>query len=86
MSMITVHVKQKHIKRGVYGSCSRCPIALAVKERIGRRNVWAAPRCIQIGEKTFVTPPKSVDTFIKRFDNYLKVNPFSFKLKYDKTK
>lgn len=75
-----VRVSQKHIARGLVGSTTSCPIALAVQEQCqGKWVVWDSfvhtsnpRRSIQL--------PRRAQKFIMDFDGRLPVKPFTFRM------
>jgi hypothetical protein len=87
--MTTVNVTQEDIDTGTAGSCSECPVALAVTYALGlgeRDSVRVTASSIYVyptGSR-FRSPP-SVKKFIKDFDSplNLSVEPFSFELVED---
>lgn len=84
--MIKIHVKQKHIKAGIKGNCSFCPVALAVKEHFGNDvEMVRVGALISVHHKhRFLDTyrmSRSVERFISKFDTKKKVKPFNFFLK-----
>lgn len=87
-----IQVNQEHIDKGVVGSVSECPVALAVKEHSGCDRVVANPSYIMVANKgvregvrgkfikSTVKTPSVVASFIDNFDRYYKVEPFEFEL------
>ena len=67
-----IKVQTKHIKNGHRGSASCCPVALAVRETIGRL-LYVCTNKTGPYEN-----PRSVKRFIKRFDAKKSVKPFNF--------
>lgn len=74
-----IEVKQKHIDEGAKGSCSRCPIALALLDA-GHRDVWIGNITLytSVRKETYL-PPKAIQ-WINNFDDGLPVLPFSFEI------
>lgn len=79
-----ITVTQKHIDEGLIADCSRCPVALAIREvfpyvdeiLIRSTDVWLGK-----GENLIVKElPIGVRFFIRNFDNDKDVKPFSFEL------
>lgn len=80
--MVTIQVTQQHIDKGVRGSCSSDPIALAMRDA-GLDRPWASPGHLAWREQFrdyFVDPPKSVIDFMGDFDNGKDVEPFEFEV------
>jgi hypothetical protein len=81
---VIVNVTASHIKRGVSGDSSSCPVALALR---GKKYTFISVNdeiefVNRSGSIVTVPSPKSVAKFIDRFDDGKKVKPFSFKLSY----
>ena len=79
---MTITVEQEHIEKGKMNECERCPIALAITSVTG---CWAHVRHYAVDldtdhGKTWCMLPKEAIRFIKKFDNKLRVEPFSFEL------
>lgn len=82
--MIRVSITQEHIDEGWMGDCTRCPIALALKD-MGHENAWVDDDWIGLDGKESKERfpfPRSADLFRDDFDNNLKADlkPFSFVL------
>jgi hypothetical protein len=77
----TINVTQEHIDKGKKISCSNCPVALAIGERVTTESVYVHPRFIYLGKlMTERDLPKEAQRFIRRFDGEKEVEPFSFDL------
>ena len=76
-----IQVTQQHIDAGLKGSCTKDPIALALKDA-GVEDPWVSPVRITFGmnRKNGVPTPPEVLAFIRAFDNYEPVQPFEFEL------
>lgn len=75
-----IHVTQEDIDKGERGVASECAIARALKRQIPFAvDVAVLPTSININETSYLMPKKAI-TFVKRFDSYLSVKPFSFDL------
>ena len=74
-----IKVTQKDIDRGMRGSCTMCPIAVAA----GRQNkglyTFVNKFAINIGSEWFVLPDEAVN-FVLAFDCGLDVKPLKFEL------
>lgn len=83
MRTITINVTKRDIKNGKAGagSCSKCPIALAVKRINKNWCVGAATIFSRRNSLWVALLPRSARTFIDRFDSRERVRPFSFKLR-----
>lgn len=76
-------ITQKHINCGVQGDCHRCPIALALSEKLDlpfarinvAHNVIVEPRS---GPRLYSNLGQSALTFINRFDCGISVQPSYF--------
>ncbi|MDG7001719.1 MAG: hypothetical protein JRN15_21685 [Nitrososphaerota archaeon] len=75
------------IKKGKKYSCNLCPVGLAIARRTGVMAIVGVA-FIQIYNpytfvfETFITPD-NVQTFLRKFDNGLPVNPIRFELVLD---
>jgi hypothetical protein len=84
-----IKVTLKDIEEGFRGSCYDCPVALAFKREVKPTtqiglNV-GTERILhrEVHEWDTYTLPKKAQTFIKRFDNGKRVEPFTFEIKKD---
>ena len=86
---LDIEVKASDIKKGEPGSPYWCPIALAVKRRVGKRVLKKFPVSVVLGVEfdkedgdTIIAPlPVRAHNFVTKFDYGEPVKPFSFKLK-----
>lgn len=80
----TINVTREHIKEGERGVCNHCPVALAIESVCApRTSVSVSNRAVVlIGAAATIrkTLPYEVQDFIKDFDTFEKVRPFSFDL------
>lgn len=74
-----ISITKNHISKGSSLRAGFCPIALALKEKFKTYNVSVYNTRTMINHKTILLPLKAVE-FIRRFDLWLKVKPFSFKI------
>jgi hypothetical protein len=80
-----IQVTQQHIDKGRGGSCTSCPVALALNDA-GFTRAWVSPSTLRSNWRNggsireFFPVPDSVLVFINRFDAGLPVDPFSFEL------
>ena len=77
-------VNNEHLENGRRGNCSKCPIALAVYEKIKDfkpRNLKVAWASVafddEFGRRWTADLTKRMQTFIYHFDNELNAIPFS---------
>ncbi len=79
--MVKVDVTEEDITRGVRGSCTACPVALALRRATGTN--WASvDDSVMESAHSFnraETPPEVVK-FIYLFDAQGRVEPFSFEV------
>ena len=81
-------VTRKHIKKGRMGSCSKCPVALALYEKIHK---IVAVDTIDImykgnqGQWYTADTPDDVAAFIEDFDSTYPVKPFTFEVDFRKS-
>ncbi len=81
-----VSVTNRHIKAGVFGSCSLCPVALALREAlpdyafaVGWGSFTVCVPGEELGENIArIETPLLARRFIKKFDSLNAVRPFSF--------
>ena len=80
MKIITIKVTEKHIAKGIRVHGDKCPVALAIKEKlkIERLCVYSYGANINGNAVRF---PRAAALFVNRFDSGKSVKPFSFKLK-----
>ncbi len=77
---LKVGVEYGDIDYGVKDDTDSCPVAIALKRATGRKNVAVFSRqYFQIGRKWYIMP-KSVKSFISKFDKGLACQPFNFVL------
>lgn len=75
-----VSVTQEHIDQGVRGDCSKCAIALAIKDIPEFKNEQVeVDGGIHIGGQAYYMPDRAID-FITRYDAGLRCVPFTFEL------
>jgi hypothetical protein len=80
---VRVEVTKNHIQRGRKGNVNYCPIALALKEQLGLRQVRVGGIHITFGPQfggLSVRLPRQAAKFITAFDEKEPVKPFSFTL------
>lgn len=77
--MTTIFVNQTHIDHGRPGTCTLCPIALAIQEATGIQQVGVNIVEVRIDGKYFDLP-REVTEFINQFDAGGSVEPFEFEL------
>lgn len=76
---LRVRVLKSDIRKGVEGSCSRCPIAIAVRRLAPRgKSVVVTWDEAILGHTTTYDLPRVASRFIDRFDEGKPVKPFSF--------
>lgn len=78
MTALTIHVTQADIDLGQARDCYGCPIAIAVGRTVGEEASVGADM-ILCGTRAFTLPPKA-RAFIRDFDKYEAVQPFTFEL------
>lgn len=77
---LTIDVTAEDIAAGKRSSGCDCPIALAAKRKLGRRDgVGVGSLAINIGGD-WSWLPQSARVFIRRFDDCRPVEPFSFEI------
>ena len=77
-----IQITQHHINRGLRGSTTKDPVALAMLDA-GFKNPWASPSHLWVefeDRGLRVETPESVLQFMKSFDNENFVEPFEFEL------
>lgn len=77
--MTIINITQEDIDSGCKGNCSLCPIALALSRTFNTREVQVSNSYIRVGEKWYFIPIQA-RFFIRSFDTYRAVQPFSFEL------
>lgn len=80
--MVKINVTQEHIDSGTDGNACHCPVALAIKDALGREDgVYVFYYGANVGADNYHLP-MMVTKFIKDFDNEGRgsVSPFSFTL------
>lgn len=75
-----ISVKQEHIERGEREEPYACPVALAMRESLGKK-VYVDRLEFLINGSVVAKLPKSCARFIETFDRGLPVKPFSFRIK-----
>lgn len=84
--MTTVSVTAAHIAKGVRGSCSHCPIALALADAFPDANVYANGATFDIfpwvGDEIRLELPAEAEEFLLRFDDDGFGEPFTFNVNY----
>jgi hypothetical protein len=85
--LTTIHVTETDIQNGKEGDCALCPIALSLKRYIDERySVFVHDDSASMAsfERLDMIPPiplpQEAKAFIKAFDCFLPVAPFSFQL------
>lgn len=75
-----IKVTTKHIEYGIRRSIYQCPVALAVRDAIGKRiSVAAWPDDIRVGSELYPTPDEA-RKLMEMFDEGMTVMPFTFEL------
>jgi len=81
-----INVEQKHIDTGLKLNCYFCPVALAIKDKIGRNNSVDCKAWYVLINNEKYNLPDQVFYWIMNFDkewSYIKLlEPFSFELDY----
>ena len=81
-----VTVTEPHIDAGMSGSCSRCPVALALAGAFPGTDIWVNGATFDIrpwgGDYTRVNLRGGVEEFIVRFDEDGFGEPFTFTVDY----
>ena len=79
-----IEVTQAHIDAGKRGRCTKCPVALAIMDKLNVKRVRVGSRVIEIGRPhmDIYRTPEEVDYFITAFDENWShaVEPFGFEL------
>jgi len=82
----TVTVTEAHIDAGISGSCSYCPVALALADAFPEADAFVNGATFDIqpwgGGVTRVNLPGVVEEFIVRFDEDGFGEPFTFTVDY----
>lgn len=73
-----ISVTQKHIDRGIRENMRSCPIALAIRERIGAEVSVGANYAHCPGKGVWWMLPIKINDFIREFDRGIEVKPFTF--------
>ena len=79
---MTITVEQEHIDKGVMRECEQCAMALAITSATGCQahvRHYAVDLVTEHGTVWCMLPKEAIG-FIKKFDNKLHVEPFSFEL------
>lgn len=85
-----IAVEKRHIDKGLPQTCDSCPIALAVREKLGRYayvdcgevHVYPTserPYDLTMYEAVYELPEKAID-FYKMFDDHEDVEPLEFSM------
>lgn len=75
-----IEVKKTHIRRGQRLQPDACPIALAIRESLGSKEVRVHAEDVRIGQKICDLPTEA-QWFVEAFDTKKSsVHPFSFEL------
>lgn len=82
---LQVNLTQEHIDKGYRGSCSCCPVALAVEQAALTHHVVAQEEFIhwrhpEIPRWYMARTPRAVNKFMAAFDRGQGVRPLSFNL------
>lgn len=81
-----IKVTQQCIENGEPNSADYCPVALAIREQTDYDYVEVYGKIGEVGDVYYdecnVSFPRSVERFVKRFDNNKPVKPFNFFLEY----
>jgi hypothetical protein len=84
---ILVKVTKEHIKKGLQGNCSRCPIALALRDVTGSDcvvgGITATLKDLGICYVYYLSEPAR--NFVYNFDKDRKVKPATFRIKLHDT-
>lgn len=78
-----VTVTLKDIKNGASYIPQYCPVARAIRRATKKQRVLVGGTSYSVGSQKYRDLPKKATTFIRRFDDGLKVNPFSFYITWD---
>lgn len=79
MTLLTVNVKKKHIRRGMRCVEHQCPIALAIKDRLKGSRVFVSGDYITVNNVDIETPSHILKK-ICIFDEDGEMDPFTFEL------
>jgi len=79
---ITIKVTETSIRKGIQGSCFKCPIARAV-HGAGFRGAEVPGDCVTFADFYTAPLPKRAQRFVRTFDDKGRkaVKPFTFKLR-----
>ena len=84
--MTAVSVTAEHIAAGMPGSCSHCPIALALIDAFPETDIFVNGATFDIqpwgGDQTRLNAPAGIEDFIARFDEDGFGEPFTFTVDY----
>jgi hypothetical protein len=79
-----VSVSEIHIKSGIRTDCSRCPIALAIKDVLENESEISVGlgtlKVYEGGVTRHYELPSIAKSFISSFDSKLSVEPFEFEI------
>lgn len=84
--IVKIDVTQEDIEKGITGSCTRCPVALALRRAVPEAtNAVVRKDCISVNPYDFyvesITPQK-VAWFIFDFDGGGPAHPFTFEVDF----
>lgn len=80
-----IQVSEQHIEHGLRGSCTKDPIALALRDA-GFMHPWVSVDYIEVDgfnggfKRQHWSSPESVRNFIADFDAFRFIDPFEFEL------
>ena len=89
MTAVTVRVTEEHIAAGIQEDCTRCPVALAIRDAVpGYFSVMVFNEEVRLAKyaarggmlSTRVATPVGVKDWIYAFDRRLVVAPITFEL------
>ena len=78
MSVEEIEVTWKHIDNGVPASCTRCPIALAARDKFGEDHIYVGAKRISFNHRELLMNRES-QQFILDFDGGQAIEPFTVK-------
>ena len=84
MKNIKVYVTKQDIKKGEPAETYKCAVTLALKKRLGIKDIRVEGSFCSINGDYYALP-KKVCYFVSRYDRLVDVKPFSFTFKYGKT-
>ena len=77
---IKVDVTQEDIDHGVQSDCRKCPVARAISRALGFQVEAYSTIGIWLSDSDKVPTPAIASAFIRQFDEFKPVSPFSFDL------